>query len=260
MRAVPALTALAACDPTLARLIEVVGPCGLAPDRAASPYRHLARAIAHQQLNGTAANTILGRLVAIHHPDDPLAFPTPQQLLATPETQLRAAGFSRAKAAALLDLAAKTIAGVVPDTAALDPLDDAQIVAQLTAVRGIGRWTVEMMLMFQLGRPDVLPVDDFGVRNGFRLAYGLRALPPPRALALYGERWAPHRSAAAGYLGRAVDLAKEGRLPPPLRPAPRLRGGGAKRRSAPATRKHAAPVSRAAASAVRRRPRGARTR
>jgi DNA-3-methyladenine glycosylase II len=214
---------LSRSDATLARVIAAAGPYRLEPDTGAAPYRHLARAIAHQQLNGTAANTILRRFVAIHHPHDPDAFPTPQQLLATPDTALRAAGFSRSKVAALKDLAARTLEGVVPDSAELAPLADDAIVARLTAVRGIGRWTVEMMLMFQLGRPDVLPVDDFGVRSGFRLAYGLRKLPAPRALAAYGARWAPYRSAAAWYLWRAVDLWKADALPEPLRPAPRLR-------------------------------------
>ncbi len=233
-------------DPTLGRVIAAVGPFGLQPDTGATPFRHLARAIAHQQLNGTAANTILRRFVAIHSPDDPDAFPTPQQLLATPDTALRGAGFSFPKIAALKDLAARTIEGVVPESAELEPLPDDAIVERLTAVRGIGRWTVEMMLMFQLGRPDVLPVDDFGVRNGFRLAYGLRKLPQPRALAAYGARWAPWRSAAAWYLWRAVDLAKEDRLPPPPRPAPRLRAAPKSRRKT-VGKKGGKPARRAAA-------------
>ncbi len=119
---------------------------------------------------------------------------------------LRAAGFSFAKVAALKDLAAKTLEAVVPHRAALESLPDDAIIERLTAVRGIGRWTVEMLLMFQLGRPDVLPVDDFGVRTGFRLAYGLREMPQPQALSAWGERWRPYRSAAAWYLWRAVEL------------------------------------------------------
>ncbi len=209
-------------DPVMARIIAAHGPYGLAPKAADAPFRHLARAITYQQLNGVAAGTIFRRLVALFHPDDPEAFPTPEQLLAVPDEKLRAAGYSGSKVAALKDLASKALDGTVPDTATLLPLDDDAIVARLTAVRGIGRWTVEMMLMFQLGRPDVLPVDDFGVRNGFRLAYGLRKMPSPRALAAFGARWAPHRSAAAWYLWRACDLHKAGRLPEPLRPAPRL--------------------------------------
>jgi len=215
-----ATTALAAGDPVLSRLIEAVGPCGLVPARERTPWEHLARAIAHQQLNGTAAATILQRFVALY--GDAAGFPTPSQLLATPADALRRCGFSTAKVAALQDLARHAASGVVPDTATLDALDDAAIIARLTVIRGVGRWTVEMMLMFQLGRPDVLPVDDFGVREGVRLAYGLRQQPAPRALAAWGARWAPWRSIAAWYLWRAVDLARAGRLPAPPRPAPRL--------------------------------------
>ncbi|NBU25862.1 MAG: DNA-3-methyladenine glycosylase 2 family protein, partial [Gammaproteobacteria bacterium] len=138
-------------------------------------------------------------------------------------------GFSAAKAAALRDLAARTLEGVVPDSATLARLDDAAIVARLTQVRGIGPWTVQMMLMFQLGRPDVLPVDDYGVRNGFRLAYSLAELPTPRELARHGERWAPYRSAAAWYLWRAVDLARAG-APMPVRARARAASSSAPRR------------------------------
>ncbi len=247
-----------AVDPVMARLIAAVGPYGLEPKAADAPFRHLARAITYQQLNGVAAGTIFRRLIALFHPDgaapddparprDPVrsqvpeAFPTPAQLLATPDAALRGAGYSGSKIAALKDLAAKALDGTVPDTATLLPLDDDAIVARLTAVRGIGRWTVEMMLMFQLGRPDVLPIDDFGVRNGFRLAYGLRNMPAPKALAAWGSRWAPHRSAAAWYLWRACDLHKAGTLPEPPRPAPRLRVPAAARRNRrPALRKTAA--------------------
>jgi DNA-3-methyladenine glycosylase II len=218
--------ALAAADPVLARVIEAAGPYRLMPERDRSPYEHLTRAIAHQQLNGTAAATILRRFVALYGDG---RFPAPEEVLATPAEALRACGFSMSKIAALHDLAARALDGLVPDRDTLDALDDASIVARLTQVRGVGRWTVQMMLMFQLGRADVLPVDDFGVRSGFRLAYGLKAMPPPRALAGFGERWAPNRTAAAWYLWRAVDLAREGRLPPPLRPAPRLRKAAAAR-------------------------------
>ena len=238
---------LAAADPVMARLIAAVGSYGLVPKAADAPFRHLARAITYQQLNGVAAGTIFRRLIALFHPDDPEAFPTPAQLLAMPEARLRAAGYSGSKVAALKDLAAKALDGTVPDTATLLPLDDDAIVARLTAVRGIGRWTVEMMLMFQLGRPDVLPIDDFGVRNGFRLAYGLRAMPAPRALAAFGARWAPQRSAAAWYLWRACDLHKAGKLPQPLRPAPRLRNPAARRKRSVAIGANAAAKATAAA-------------
>ena len=199
-------------DPVLGGVIRAAGPYRHAPEAGCEPFQILAQAIAHQQLNGTAANTILKRLVASVGQG---AFPTPAQVLAAPAAQVRAAGFSFAKIAALKDLAAKSLAGVVPDRAALEQLDDAAIIERLTAVRGVGRWTVEMLLLFHLGREDVLPVDDFGVRAGFRAAYGLRKLPHPRALAAWGERWKPYRSAAAWYLWRALELERPGKLPAP---------------------------------------------
>jgi DNA-3-methyladenine glycosylase II len=211
----------------MAQLMRAAGPYRLAPDLECSPFRALARAVAHQQLNGAVANRILERFVAFGGTGE---FPTPEQVLEAPEHALRGCGFSRAKILSLRDIAAKTLEGVVPHRSALVDLDDEAIIERLTQVRGIGRWTVEMMLMFQLGRPDVLPVDDFGVRNGFRLAYGIRSLPRPRSLALFGERWQPYRTAAAWYLWRAVDLAKAGKLPVPpqktLLPAVRRRRRG----------------------------------
>jgi DNA-3-methyladenine glycosylase II len=208
------ITHLSTVDPVMAGIITAAGGrYALKPEVGGEPFRVLARAIAHQQLNGTAANTILTRFITAIGNDG--EFPTPSAVLAAPEQTLRTAGFSFSKIAALRDLALKTIDGTVPDRATLERLDNDAIVERLTQVRGIGRWTVEMLLMFQLGRPDVLPVDDFGVRNGFRLAYGLRKMPAPKALALYGERWAPHRTAAAWFLWRAVELKKTGTLPVP---------------------------------------------
>ena len=201
-----------AVDRVMAGLIEAAGPYRLRPDRDCSPFQALARAIAHQQLHASAAEAIFGRFVNMFGDG---SFPTPEKVLRIRDTKLRAIGFSMGKIAALKDLATKTIEGVVPDWRTLQRLDDEEIIARLTQVRGIGRWTVEMLLIFRLGRPDVLPVDDFGVRNGFRLAYGLRALPMPRALAAFGERWSPYRTAAAWYLWRAVELARAGRLPKP---------------------------------------------
>jgi len=203
---------LARADPVLAQLIRAVGPCRLAPAGDCHPFQTLARAIAHQQLNGVAANTILGRLV---NSCGAGVFPTPQQVLAASVESLRSAGFSFAKIAALRDLAEKTIAAVVPDAAILLELSDEEIITRLTQVRGIGRWTVEMLLVFQLGRPDVLPVDDFGVRSGFQAAYGLSRLPRPKALAAWGERWKPYRTTAAWYLWRALELKRAGTLPLP---------------------------------------------
>src|SRR6516225_7156488 len=204
---------LARADPVLGGLIRAVGPCRLAPEGDCHPFQTLARAIAHQQLNGTAANTILGRLVDSCGAG---SFPTPEQVLRAPAESLRAAGFSFAKVAALRDLAEKTLAAVVPDAATLLQLSDEEIVTRLTQVRGIGRWTVEMLLVFQLGRPDVLPVDDFGVRSGFQAAYGLSRMPRPRVLAAWGERWKPYRTTAAWYLWRALELKRAGTLPAPV--------------------------------------------
>jgi DNA-3-methyladenine glycosylase II len=203
---------LTKADPIMGGLLNAAGAFTLEPRRTHAPFRSLARAIAHQQLNGTAAEKILARFVALYEGAE---FPEPRHVIETPDHDLRGVGFSFAKIAALKDLAAKTLAGIVPDSDALTSLGDAEIIERLTQVRGIGRWTVEMMLMFQLGRHDVLPVDDFGVRNGFRLAYGLKGMPKPRALAEFGERWAPYRTMAAWYLWRAVDLAKDAKLPAP---------------------------------------------
>jgi DNA-3-methyladenine glycosylase II len=183
-----------------------------------TPFEALARAIAHQQLHAAAASNILNRFVAMF---DGVEFPLPHHVIDTDEASLRSVGFSRAKAVALKDLAAKAVAGVVPQREALDLLSDEEIIERLTQVRGIGRWTVEMLLMFNMQRPDVLPVDDFGIRNGFRLAYGLKGMPKPKALAQFGERWKPFRSIAAWYLWRANDLAKGNVLPKPRHP-PRL--------------------------------------
>jgi DNA-3-methyladenine glycosylase II len=206
------LAHLAGADAVLGGIIRAVGPCGLEPRSDCHPFESLAQAIAHQQLHRSAANSILRRLVESCGKGD---FPTPQMVLAAPAAMLRAAGFSTAKVAALRDLAEKTLAAVVPDAATLLALSDEEIIARLTEVRGIGRWTVEMLLIFQLGRPDVLPVDDFGVRAGFRAAYGLARMPHPKALAAWGERWRPYRSTAAWYLWRAIELERAGRLPLP---------------------------------------------
>jgi len=205
------LTHLCSADPVLAGVIAAVGALRMREDSQRETFEVLARAITYQQLNGKAAAAIFARLAALGDG----AFPRPDALLAMDPARLRAVGLSFAKIASLRDLAEKTLSGVVPASAVLRTLADEVIIERLTEVRGIGRWTVEMLLMFQLGRPDVLPVDDFGVRNGFRLAYGLRAMPHPRALGLFGERWGPYRSAAAWYLWRAVELQREGRLPAP---------------------------------------------
>lgn len=197
---------LSKTDPVMRRLIREVGPFTFTPQAKRSPFESLARAIAYQQLHEKAAESILRRFVALFPTG---RFPQPDDLLAMNEQAIRGAGFSQAKVAALRDLAAKTLDGTVPTGAIVRKLDDEAIIERLIAVRGIGRWTVEMLLIFQLGRPDVLPVDDFGVRNGFRIAYGRRSMPMPKEVRRYGERWRPYRSAAAWYLWRATDRAKE---------------------------------------------------
>jgi len=170
------------------------------------PWQTLVRSVAFQQLNGNAAQTIFNRFLALF---PKTKFPTPQQIVRATDEKLRSAGLSRAKAAAIKDIAAKTIAGVVPDRRNITKLSDAEIIERLTTIRGVGPWTVEMLLMFTLGRPDVLPVTDYGVRNGFAVVHGMKEFPPPKELLAYGERWRPYRSAAAWYLWRAADRAKE---------------------------------------------------
>jgi DNA-3-methyladenine glycosylase II len=188
------------------RLIRAHGPCALVPESRRSPFESLVRAVAHQQLNGTAAETILRRFRALFPGK---RFPAPAQLATVDDDALRAAGFSRAKIAAIRDIAAKTLDGTVPTSRAIRTMPDAEIIERLVQVRGVGRWTVEMLLIFKLGRPDVLPVDDFGVRSGYRAAFGLDEMPTPKELLAFGERWRPHATTAAWFLWRAADAAKE---------------------------------------------------
>ena len=210
---------LARVDPILANLIRAAGKFTHVTNAEHTPFHALARAIAHQQLNGTAAESIFGRFVGLYSMDGrAVALLEAELVLATPDDKLRSVGLSFAKIASIKDLAQKTLDGTVPAYEILHTLANEEIIERLTQVRGIGRWTVEMMLMSRLGRPDVLPVDDFGVRNGFRLAYGLRGMPTTRALAEFGARWAPFRSVAAWYLWRAVDLHRAGKLPAPATP------------------------------------------
>jgi len=195
---------LASIDPRLAVLIARVGPARLELHEFPSTFEALARSIVFQQLTGKAAATIHGRLTGLF----PAARVTPEPLLAQPDHYLRAVGLSRGKIAALRDLATRTLDGTVPEQSQLHSMSDEAIVERLTAVRGIGRWTVEMLLMFALGRPDVLPAQDYGVRLGFKLTYRKRAMPTPTELARRGERWRPFRTAASWYMWRAVDLAR----------------------------------------------------
>ena len=188
----------------MAELIARSRRYNITPAVSIRPFDALAESIAYQQLSGKAAATIFGRVRALYPKRKWL---DPEQLLATPDETLRAAGLSRAKTAALKDLAAKTIDGTVPAGRALIRMSDDEIITRLTAVRGIGRWTVEMLLLFDLGRPDVWPVDDYGVRKGFAKTFGRRKLPTPKQLMKFGEKWRPYRSVAAWYFWRALDIA-----------------------------------------------------
>ncbi|HVI23191.1 MAG TPA: DNA-3-methyladenine glycosylase [Myxococcales bacterium] len=188
-------------DKRLARLIENVGPLGLRVYRQ-NPFEALSESIVYQQLAGRAAAAIFGRMVRLFHPR---RFPTPEDLLGMPEERLRGAGLSRGKIAALRDLAAKTIDGTVPPMRELRRLSDDEVVERLCAVRGVGRWTAEMLLIFRLGRPDVLPATDYGVRKGFAKVYGRKELPTPKELLAAGEKWRPYRTVASWYFWRALE-------------------------------------------------------
>jgi DNA-3-methyladenine glycosylase II len=205
-------------DPILADIVSLTGQYALTTSPYASAFETLAHSIASQQISGAVARKMIERLKAMHSG----RFPTPAELAAaTPET-LRPAGFSFAKIAALRDLAEHCLDGRLPADPELAAMSDEEIIQRCVAVRGIGPWSAQMLLMFHFGRQDVLPVGDFGVRNGFRLAYRLKGLPKPKALLAYGARWAPYRSAAAWYLWRAIELHKEGKLPKRAGRAPRI--------------------------------------
>jgi 3-methyladenine DNA glycosylase/8-oxoguanine DNA glycosylase len=193
---------LKASHPRMAELIARSRRYKITPALSIRPFDALAESIAYQQLSGKAAATIFGRVRSLYPKRKWL---DPEQILATPDEILRAAGLSRAKTAALKDLAAKTIDGTVPSGRALVRMSDDEIIERLTAVRGIGRWTVEMLLLFDLGRPDVWPVDDYGVQKGFAKTFRRRKLPTPKQLMKFGEKWRPYRSLAAWYFWRALD-------------------------------------------------------
>lgn len=201
-----ALKHLRASDPKLALLIERIGPCRMEVNETHDLFLALARAIVYQQLHGKAAATILQRVCDLF-PRSGEGF-TARDIMRCADDKLRGAGLSQNKMLALRDLSAKTLDGTLPKLDELHALDDETIIEKLTSVRGIGRWTVEMLLMFRLGRADVLPVDDFGVRKGFMLAFNKRQMPTPKQLKAYGARWAPYRSVASWYLWRAADETK----------------------------------------------------
>jgi 3-methyladenine DNA glycosylase/8-oxoguanine DNA glycosylase len=202
---VQAERALAKRDPVLRGLIRTAGPCDLGGRRTRDHFGALVRSIVFQQLAGKAATAIHGRFVALFDGQRI----TPEAVLAAGHARLRTAGLSEAKAMAILDLASKASDGTVP-LRSISRYDDDAIVERLSSVRGIGRWTAEMFLMFQLGRLDVWPVDDYGVRKGYALAYELPELPKPKELMGLGEPFRPYRSVAAWYCWRAVDTITPG--------------------------------------------------
>jgi 3-methyladenine DNA glycosylase/8-oxoguanine DNA glycosylase len=193
---------LTAKDKRLARLIAKNGEFKFALDTCDSVYESLLEAIVHQSISGKAAAKIFSRIKALGANGQ---CPTPHEILATSIQALREAGLSNAKAAAMHDLAQKTIDGIVPTLEAARSLSDEELVARLVSVKGIGAWTVEMFLIFRLGRPDVLPIHDYGVQKGFALTYNKPFIPKPRELAEFGERWRPYRSIASWYMWRAVE-------------------------------------------------------
>jgi len=197
-------------DKKFAALIERVGAPHLGIQRGRSPYEALMRAIAHQQLHGRAALAILARFEALY---PPAGFPTPERVLATQETDLRACGLSGSKIAAMRAICAATLDGTVPTRRGSARLSDGELIERLSTIRGVGRWTVEMLLIFTLGRPDVLPVDDFGVRDGYKVLYRLDEQPKPKVLAEIGLAWSPHRSIASWYLWRASEEARRLKQP-----------------------------------------------
>ena len=228
--AVQACLDLSTSDPKLGKLIERAGPFKLRVASTQSPFEALVESIIYQQLHGKAAAAIHRRLLESFSPALALeglalgAHPSPQHLLDCPNAQLRAAGLSANKTLALRDLAAKTIDGTVPSLARIRRMSDEAIIEHLIQVRGVGRWTVEMLLIFRLGRPDVLPVSDYGVRKGFALTFqGLKPtakvtpalLPAPAVMEARAKRWQPWRSVASWYLWRACDLANAAKTPPP---------------------------------------------
>jgi methylated-DNA-[protein]-cysteine S-methyltransferase len=215
---------LRAADPALARLIQAVGPFGMRVDRTSSLFVSLAQAIVYQQLTAKAAETIFTRVRALF----PRAHegPTAEQVLRASDEKLRAAGLSRSKVLSLRDLARRAKGGQVPSLAEVREMDDEAIIERLTDVRGIGRWTVEMLLMFRLGRPDVLPADDYGIRKGFAVTYEKRTLPTHEELEKRAIRWKPYRTVASWYLWRAVELRKTQGIDARNRRAPTQRSAG----------------------------------
>jgi len=191
-------------DPVLARVIESVGPCRMQLRTEGTHFEALTRAIVFQQLSGKAAGTIYARLTALF----PVGAPTPEAILAAADEQLRAVGLSRQKIAYLRDLSSKVVSGALP-LEAVHSMDDDDLIAHLVQVKGIGRWTAQMFLMFRLGRPDVLPELDLGIQNAIKRAYRMRKRPTPKQVKRLGAKWSPHSSVASWYLWRLLDTGGE---------------------------------------------------
>lgn len=202
-----AVQSIAAADERMAAAIARVGPCTLVPRREGTHFDHLARAIVYQQLSGLAAGTIHGRFVAACGVNG--NHPTPEQILAHDESTMRACGLSAAKTAAIRDLALHVVEGKLP-LDRVESMDDESVIEALVAVRGIGRWTAQMFLMFRLWRPDVLPVLDLGVRKGAQQIYRMRALPEADRLEKVAKKWRPFASIGSWYCWRVLDLENGG--------------------------------------------------
>ncbi|WP_323163705.1 DNA-3-methyladenine glycosylase [Pseudomonas atacamensis] len=194
---------LAAIDTDWQRHVSAVGPCLHQPHPARDPYESLVRAIAYQQLHAKAGDAILGRLVGLFPGQ---VFPRPEQILATEVEQLRACGFSASKIATIQGIAQATLDGVVPDYPTARAMDDETLIERLTSLRGVGRWTVEMLLIYSLERMDILPADDFGVREGYRRLKGLEVQPTRKQMIEIGQAWKPYRTVAAWYLWRVTKV------------------------------------------------------
>ncbi|MBN8554012.1 MAG: DNA-3-methyladenine glycosylase 2 family protein [Deltaproteobacteria bacterium] len=210
------LRELSAADKWMAKLIKDVGPFTLKPDFKLHPYHALIESVVYQQLTGKAAATIFARVKALF-PNKKI--PKPELILKTPDEKFRSAGLSGAKTAAIKDIAQKTLDGIVPSSKMIEKMHETEILERLTQIRGVGPWTVEMLLIFKLGRPDILPSTDYGVRKGFSIVYKKKDLPKPKDLHAFGERWKPHRTTAAWYLWRAIDLEKAKIKQPTKKPA-----------------------------------------
>ena len=195
---------LSTCDDRLAELIANTLPFRMDSDALQSPYEALLESIAYQSISGKAAATIFGRVKALGANGRP---PAPEEMLKLRKSALRKAGLSGAKVLAMKDLAKKTLEGIVPSLEEAQKLSDEELVERLVSVRGIGAWTVEMFLIFRLGRPDVLPIDDLGVKKGWAVTYGKKHMPKPKELLAFGERWRPYRTVASWYMWRAFERA-----------------------------------------------------